>query len=255
LTTAASYREIEHSEAARVSESGGHELMRIVAVDEGSAADARRAVAGAARAAGLANGVVDDLELVVATLVKLAVEGGGEATVRIVRDRARWVCEVSGPGVDESLGASAARLVTENVDVASGAAPRVRITFESGMGDVRGRILDAASELFYRDGIRATGVTAIIANAGVAKASFYHHFPSKEDVITAWLRRRTDRWLDRFVHAEQVTPPYERLLANDAFRRIRRQRRIRAGGCERGRVTLILETWEPSSPASSLLLR
>lgn len=53
----------------------------------------------------------------------------------------------------------------------------------------RVRILDAAGPLFYRDGFRAVGVDRVIAEAGVAKATFYKHFPSKDDLIVAWIAR------------------------------------------------------------------
>jgi AcrR family transcriptional regulator len=61
----------------------------------------------------------------------------------------------------------------------------------------RDRILTAASELFARHGIRAVGVDAIIAAAAVAKASFYRHFRSKDQLVAAWLRDGRARWLDR----------------------------------------------------------
>ena len=58
----------------------------------------------------------------------------------------------------------------------------------------RTRILDAASEAFYRQGIAAVGVDAIVADAGVAKSTLYRHFPSKDDLVVAFLRRRDERW-------------------------------------------------------------
>jgi AcrR family transcriptional regulator len=61
----------------------------------------------------------------------------------------------------------------------------------------RDRILTAASELFARHGIRAVGVDAIISAATVAKASFYRHFRSKDELVAAWLRDGRTRWLDR----------------------------------------------------------
>jgi AcrR family transcriptional regulator len=68
----------------------------------------------------------------------------------------------------------------------------------------RERILAAASELFTRQGVGATGVDALIEAAGVAKATFYRHFPSKDDLIVAWLHDSRTRWLDRIrVEAEQ----------------------------------------------------
>jgi AcrR family transcriptional regulator len=58
--------------------------------------------------------------------------------------------------------------------------------FLKGRG-VRRRILDAATRLFYRQGIKHTGVNQIIEEAAVAKASFYQYFPSKDDLIIACL--------------------------------------------------------------------
>ena len=52
----------------------------------------------------------------------------------------------------------------------------------------RDRILAAAAQLFTEQGVRATGVDALIAAADVAKATFYRHFPSKDDLIVAWLQ-------------------------------------------------------------------
>ncbi|CAG9186175.1 hypothetical protein LMG32289_06289 [Cupriavidus pampae] len=62
----------------------------------------------------------------------------------------------------------------------------------------RDRILDTAARLFYRDGYRATGVDKIIAESGVAKMSLYRHFPSKNDLIAAYLERRHDFWMGWF---------------------------------------------------------
>jgi AcrR family transcriptional regulator len=61
----------------------------------------------------------------------------------------------------------------------------------------RERILAAASDLFTRHGVGATGVDTLIEAAGVAKATFYRHFPSKDDLIVAWLRDPRTRWIDR----------------------------------------------------------
>lgn len=62
--------------------------------------------------------------------------------------------------------------------------------------DARDRILRAASELFYRNGILATGVDALIDRANVAKATFYRHFPSKDHLVISWLRGPDARWID-----------------------------------------------------------
>jgi AcrR family transcriptional regulator len=65
----------------------------------------------------------------------------------------------------------------------------------------RDRILVTAHDLFYRDGIRATGIDKIIAESGVAKLTFYRHFPSKDDLVLAFLDYRHDRWMAWFVDA------------------------------------------------------
>lgn len=58
----------------------------------------------------------------------------------------------------------------------------------------RDRILDTASKLFYAHGIHAVGVDRLIAESGVAKATLYKQFPSKDDVVVAYLRRMDDNW-------------------------------------------------------------
>ncbi|MDD1620930.1 MAG: TetR/AcrR family transcriptional regulator [Methylococcaceae bacterium] len=63
------------------------------------------------------------------------------------------------------------------------------------------RILLTAHDLFYRDGIRATGIDKVIAESGVTKVTFYRHFPSKNDLIRAFLEYRHRRWMDWFVDA------------------------------------------------------
>ena len=51
----------------------------------------------------------------------------------------------------------------------------------------RARLLRTASELFYRDGIHSVGVDRIVDAAGVTRATFYRHFPGKEDLVQAYL--------------------------------------------------------------------
>ena len=65
----------------------------------------------------------------------------------------------------------------------------------------RDRILATAHDLFYSDGIRATGVDRIIAQSGVAKLTFYRHFASKDDLVRAFLAYRHERWMAWFVDA------------------------------------------------------
>lgn len=56
------------------------------------------------------------------------------------------------------------------------------------------RILKVADKLFYQDGIRAVGIDRLIAESGVAKASFYRAFPSKDDLVAAWIDMRDRQW-------------------------------------------------------------
>ncbi|MGO4714715.1 TetR/AcrR family transcriptional regulator [Bradyrhizobium sp. 2TAF24] len=60
--------------------------------------------------------------------------------------------------------------------------------------DPRTRILETAEALFYRHGIRSIGVDRLIAESGVAKATFYRHFPSKDDLALAFIRERDASW-------------------------------------------------------------
>ena len=64
-------------------------------------------------------------------------------------------------------------------------------------GSPRDRILTAAHVLFTRRGVNRTGVDLLIATAGVAKATFYRHFRSKDDLVLAWLHDGRTRWFDR----------------------------------------------------------
>jgi AcrR family transcriptional regulator len=58
--------------------------------------------------------------------------------------------------------------------------------------EVRSRVLETASELFYRLSVRAVGVDMIVAEAGVAKTSLYRHFRTKDDLIAAFLQREDE---------------------------------------------------------------
>lgn len=58
--------------------------------------------------------------------------------------------------------------------------------------DVRQRILETASELFYSQGARAVGVDLVVAEAGVAKTSLYRYFRTKDDLVAAFLQREDE---------------------------------------------------------------
>jgi AcrR family transcriptional regulator len=75
----------------------------------------------------------------------------------------------------------------------------------------RQRILDTAAELFYRDGINATGVERLAAESSVSKRTLYQHFPSKTAVVEEYLRVIEDRVDNPQQGANQT--PRERLLA------------------------------------------
>ncbi len=80
----------------------------------------------------------------------------------------------------------------------------------------RERILDSAYELFSRRGVRGVGVDEVIADAGVAKATLYRHFPSKNKLVLAFLERREQRWTHEWLETEarrRGATPEEQLLA------------------------------------------
>jgi AcrR family transcriptional regulator len=71
----------------------------------------------------------------------------------------------------------------------------------------RDKIFAVAADLFYREGVRAVGVDAIVRQAGVAKISLYRSFPSKDDLVVAYLTARNTefwrQWDDAFAkHAD-----------------------------------------------------
>jgi AcrR family transcriptional regulator len=80
----------------------------------------------------------------------------------------------------------------------------------------RERILGTAYELFSHRGIRSVGVDEVIERAGVAKATFYRHFRSKDDLVLAFLERREELWTQEFVEAQarrRGSTPEQQLLA------------------------------------------
>jgi AcrR family transcriptional regulator len=78
----------------------------------------------------------------------------------------------------------------------------------------RERLLAAASELFYEDGVHTVGVDRIVERAGVAKATLYTLFGSKEGLVRAYLTERHDRTRERMDRelAARFDTPRERLL-------------------------------------------
>ncbi|ANI38299.1 TetR/AcrR family transcriptional regulator [Mycolicibacterium vaccae] len=78
----------------------------------------------------------------------------------------------------------------------------------------RERLVAAAARLFYRDGINATGVEAVIQQANVSKRTLYQHFSGKAELVEDYLRAldRTGTPLERALDRADL-PPRERLLA------------------------------------------
>ena len=87
-------------------------------------------------------------------------------------------------------------------------------TNKGGRG-ARQRILDAAAELFYREGINATGVERLAAESSVSKRTLYQHFPSKTAVVEEYLRSIEHRVADSVQPVADAgnQTPRERLLA------------------------------------------
>ena len=80
---------------------------------------------------------------------------------------------------------------------------------------LKDRILQAASELFYSQGIKATGVDAVVKLAGTNKMTLYKYFPSKDDLVVAFLRKRDEDFRAWFVDQveSKADQPKDKLLA------------------------------------------
>ena len=95
--------------------------------------------------------------------------------------------------------------------------------------DIRTRLIAAAETCFYREGITATGVDALAAEAGVSKRTLYNQFGSKDALVAAYLETREEGWQARLARLLDAAgdDPLERVLAyarayaeglNDDFR-------------------------------------
>jgi AcrR family transcriptional regulator len=81
-------------------------------------------------------------------------------------------------------------------------------------GSARDRLLAAANELFYKEGIHTVGIDRVIERAGVAKASLYATFGSKDELIRAYLRGRAEARQQRIARAmAHHASPRDRILA------------------------------------------
>lgn len=95
--------------------------------------------------------------------------------------------------------------------------------------NLQAHILDVASDLFYRQGIKNTGVDAIVRAAGTTKMSLYKYYPSKDDLVLAHLqksraaiRQRLDESIGKFTEPQRkllaIFDVFAQLQANPAFR-------------------------------------
>jgi AcrR family transcriptional regulator len=84
------------------------------------------------------------------------------------------------------------------------------------VSEVRDRILETASELFAHRGVRDVGINEVIERAHVTKATLYHHFASKDDLVVAFLDLREEQWMRGWVQTEvrrRADTPEDELLA------------------------------------------
>ena len=105
------------------------------------------------------------------------------------------------------------------------------------------RILNTADRLFYRQGIRVVGVDTVAAEIGISKRTLYNYFPSKDDLIVAYLSRRL-----RPIEATDG-PPAEQILEDfDRLERAMRKEGYR--GCPF--INAVAELADPTMPRTRL---
>ena len=79
--------------------------------------------------------------------------------------------------------------------------------------DTREKILTTAEQLIYQNGIHAMGMDLLVKTSGVARKSIYRHFSSKEDVASAALNGRDERWMQWFrTESDKGETPQDRIL-------------------------------------------
>ncbi len=69
-------------------------------------------------------------------------------------------------------------------------------------GKPKRKLFETAARLFYRNGYRAIGVDTIAAESGIAKMTLYRHYPSKDELISAYLQESNERFWNQF---EEIT--------------------------------------------------
>ena len=113
-------------------------------------------------------------------------------------------------------------------------------------------MLRTAAELFYREGINATGVDRVIEKAGVSKPTLYSHFGSKSRLVTAVLKRRHEQRVTELGQwvAEAGPDPHDQLLAVFAWLE-QLHAQIASGGC--AFLNAAVEIKDPQDPAREII--
>jgi len=110
---------------------------------------------------------------------------------------------------------------------------------------VRERILDVAGRLFFEQGYNSTGINQVIDEADIAKGSLYNHFPSKSDLLVAYLKRGHEELfaeMDAFL--APVKEPRKKLLALFDYR-LKRQLASNFSGCQFIKASAEINRVEP----------
>lgn len=97
--------------------------------------------------------------------------------------------------------------------------------------ETKSRILQVTTRLFYEQGYNSTGINQIIEEAGIARASLYHHFPSKRDLLTAYLEEMGQQFTSGLTAFLAPLKDAQRKVAGLFDFLIERQYRTSFGGC------------------------
>ncbi len=115
--------------------------------------------------------------------------------------------------------------------------------------DTHGRLIEAARQLFLKQGYTATGVAQILKEAGVNAGSLYHFFPTKEDLLLAVLERYKELLGPRVLQPvyDRVSDPVERIFGILAgYRKMLVETKCEQG-CPIGNLALELSTTLPAA--------
>ncbi|WP_143304784.1 TetR/AcrR family transcriptional regulator [Chitinophaga vietnamensis] len=114
-----------------------------------------------------------------------------------------------------------------------------------GKMKVRDRIMHVAADLFYRQGYHQTGINQIIAEADIAIGSLYNHFPSKNDLLMAYLERKEAEFFEELAaFSASADSPRERILRYVDFR-IDQQKKFNFNGCPFTNIISEVGTHDP----------